>query len=195
MGKEHERVVRQRSPTISDGPVTISALARRFDLARSTLLHYDKLGLLKPTGKTAAGYRLYGADAAARLARIVELRAAGMGLEEIGKVLASRVPLADALLRQMRMLQHQRAATEDQLRTASTLLRGATARATQRKHATAFTRETWSAMFRAIGLDDAAMRRWHRQFEETNPEDHKAFLQSLGLDAAEVKRVRRWSLG
>lgn len=171
--------------------MTISALARRFGLARSTLLHYDRLGLLRPTGKTPAGYRLYGPDAMARLARIVELRAAGMGLEEIGKVLASRVPLADALARQVRLLQRQRAEADDQLRIAHGLLQGV---ANRSHRATAFTKSSWTAMFRAIGLDDEAMRRWHRHFEESNPEDHKAFLQSLGLDAAEVKRIRRWSL-
>lgn len=177
--------------TQDGGPLTISALARRFGLARSTLLHYDKLGLLKPTSKTAAGYRLYGGEAAERLARIVELRAAGMALDEIGKVLARRMPLTDALTRQMRLLQRQREDTDEQLRVAGELLRGATSRPRQ---PTAFTKESWTAMFRAIGLDDAAMRRWHRQFEAANPDDHKAFLQSLGLDAAEVKRIRRWSL-
>ena len=71
----------------SAGPLTVSALGQRFGLARSTLLYYDKLGLLKPTSLTAAGYRLYGPDAEARLARIVALRAAGMlfvGLDDAG---------------------------------------------------------------------------------------------------------------
>lgn len=184
-------MVRKRSPAGNGDLLTISALARRFKLARSTLLHYDKLGLLKPSGKTLAGYRLYSPEAAARLARIVELRSAGMALDEIAHVLSSRVPLADALERQLRVLRRQRDDTEDRLRVAGELLRGMVKHPNQ---GSAFTKESWTAMFRAIGLDDAAMMRWHRHFEETNPEDHKAFLQSLGLDAAAVQRIRRRSL-
>ena len=40
--------------------LTISALARRFGLARSTLLHYDRIGLLKPSYKDPfSRYRYY----------------------------------------------------------------------------------------------------------------------------------------
>ncbi|MBL8517787.1 MAG: hypothetical protein JNM76_12560 [Betaproteobacteria bacterium] len=95
-----------------------------------------------------------------------------------------------ALARQVRVLQRQREDVDERLRVASELIHGVAERSIR---GTAFTKASWTAMFRAIGLDDDAMLRWHRQFEETNPEDHKAFLRSLGLDAAEVQRIRRRS--
>ena len=48
-------------------------------------------------------------------------------------------------------------------------------------------------MFRSIGMTDADMQRWHAQFEQNMPEGHQDFLESLGLDAAEIKRIRAWS--
>jgi hypothetical protein len=48
-------------------------------------------------------------------------------------------------------------------------------------------------MFRSIGLSDEDMRVWHSQFEQSMPEAHQDFLESLGLDATEVKRIRAWS--
>jgi SAM-dependent methyltransferase len=40
---------------------TIGALARRFSLARSTLLYYDRIGLLCPRGRSQGNDRLYSA--------------------------------------------------------------------------------------------------------------------------------------
>ena len=50
--------------------------------------------------------------------------------------------------------------------------------------------EEWVARFRAIGLDEAAMRRWHRLFEEENPQGHQSFLEWLGLPAERIAEIR-----
>jgi len=49
----------------------------------------------------------------------------------------------------------------------------------------------WSQRFRAIGLDDAAMRKWHRLFETENPEGHRRFLEWLGLPADKIAEIRQ----
>ncbi len=38
---------------------TISKIARACSLSRSTLLYYDRISLLRPSGRTASGYRYY----------------------------------------------------------------------------------------------------------------------------------------
>ena len=48
-----------------------------------TLHHYDRLGLLKPTGHTAKGHRLYGERDFARLQQIVTLKFIGFPLKQI----------------------------------------------------------------------------------------------------------------
>lgn len=41
--------------------------------------------------------------------------------------------------------------------------------------------EEWVKRFRDIGLDDAAMEKWHRLFELENPAGHQNFLEWLGV--------------
>jgi MerR family transcriptional regulator, thiopeptide resistance regulator len=48
-----------------------------------TLHHYDRAGLLRPTARTDAGYRLYGGREFARLQQILTLKFIGLPLEEI----------------------------------------------------------------------------------------------------------------
>ena len=50
--------------------------------------------------------------------------------------------------------------------------------------------EEWVNRFRAVGLDDAAMQKWHRLFEKENPEGHQSFLEWLGLDDKRIKEIR-----
>jgi DNA-binding transcriptional MerR regulator len=170
-------------------PVTISKLARIFGLARSTLLYYDRMGLLRPDRHSPAGYRLYGEDAVARLTRIVELRAAGLPLSTVKRVLETSTPLAEALERQVAALNRQLAELRTQQRVVLSLLQSPS---TERRART-MSKESWSRMFRSIGMDDDDMQRWHAHFERSLPEAHQDFLESLGLDATEVKRIRAWS--
>lgn len=170
--------------------LTISKLATMHGLSRSTLLYYDKIGLLRADQKSASGYRLYGKDASAKLARIVELRSAGLPLDTVKRVLESHTPLADALERQVVALNRQIEELRTQQRVVLSLLQSNTARSRARS----MSKDGWTKMFRSIGLTDDDMRRWHTHFEQTMPEAHRDFLESLGLDAAEVRRIRSWSL-
>ena len=52
-----------------------------------TLHHYDAIGLLVPSGRTDAGYRLYTNDDVLRLQQILIGRELGLALEEIRKML------------------------------------------------------------------------------------------------------------
>ncbi|KFZ81283.1 transcriptional regulator [Amycolatopsis sp. MJM2582] len=69
-----------------------------------TLHHYDEIGLLSPSGRTAAGYRSYSDDDLDRLQRVLFYRELGFGLETIAKVIED--PGVDALehLRRQRAL-------------------------------------------------------------------------------------------
>lgn len=170
------------------GGLTVTAFARKYGLARSTLLHYHRLQLLKPTGRSAAGYRLYGPEAASRLERIVELREAGLSLRNIRRVLDSAAPLGELLEEQIGSLNRQVAALRAQQRVSLSLLE-----LTAKRKPRTLSKEGWTEMFRAIGMSDEDMHQWHVNFEKTMPDAHADFLESLGLDEAEVRRVRAWS--
>ncbi|MGH8216337.1 MAG: MerR family transcriptional regulator [Rhodanobacteraceae bacterium] len=65
----------------------IGQIAGRTGVSPKALRLYEARGLLAPDGRSAAGYRLYGAKALTRLAEIGVLKRAGFTLAEIGKLL------------------------------------------------------------------------------------------------------------
>ncbi|HEX9173529.1 MAG TPA: MerR family transcriptional regulator [Telluria sp.] len=65
----------------------VGELAARAGLTVRTLHHYDSIGLLVPSARSDAGYRLYNRDDVARLQQIQALRMSGMALAEIGHYL------------------------------------------------------------------------------------------------------------
>ena len=79
-----------------------------------TLHHYDRLGLLKPTHRSANGYRLYRNEDLGQLERILVLRYLGLPLREIADLLATGAPdsehtLPSTLARQATVLRERRA--------------------------------------------------------------------------------------
>ncbi|MGO4477124.1 MerR family transcriptional regulator [Massilia sp. 2TAF26] len=83
----------------------LAALAR---LTVRTLHHYDSIGLLQPSARSDAGYRLYDRNDVARLHQIQALRSFGMSLADIGLYLDSPAgsPLA-VIDRQLATLDRQ----------------------------------------------------------------------------------------
>jgi DNA-binding transcriptional MerR regulator len=67
--------------------VRVGDLAEAAGLTVRALHHYEQVGLLRPTARTAAGHRLYGRDAVTRLYRVTRLRSLGMPLHQIRRVL------------------------------------------------------------------------------------------------------------
>lgn len=177
------------SPARDGKPLTISTLARKFGLSRSTLLYYHRIRLCKPDGRSAGGYRIYGPDAVARLERVVELRRAGLPLRSIRKVLDAHTPLATVLAEQIGALNRRAAELRDQQRVVLSLLELTSERPAKRT----LSKESWTAMFRAIGMSDEEMRQWHANFEKHMADAHADFLRSLGLGAEEIQRIRAWS--
>ena len=72
---------------MSETPLQIGAVAQLTGLTVRTLHHYDEIGLLVPSERTEAGYRLYGDGDLRRLYRILALRGMGFPLEEIASTL------------------------------------------------------------------------------------------------------------
>jgi DNA-binding transcriptional MerR regulator len=72
------------------------------------LHHYHRLGLLKPTTRTKAGYRGYSERDLARLEQIVVLKFLGFSLREIGRLLEDDSSLVTALGRQRTVLAAKR---------------------------------------------------------------------------------------
>lgn len=166
---------------------TISQVARRFNVSRSTLLYYDTIGLLSPAARSAANYRLYSDTDIERMARIDLFRRAGLPLETILELLRAGSAPAPAVLerhlvdisRKIDALRTQQRVIVRLLSTDKTLMRRGT-----------MNKERWIALLTAAGLDQAAMNDWHAEFERTSPAAHQEFLEWLGIASGEIKRIR-----
>jgi hypothetical protein len=58
--------------------LTVSTLANQAGLSADTVRYYERVGLLPPPARSAAGYRLYDQDAVARLRLIKGAQRAGL---------------------------------------------------------------------------------------------------------------------
>lgn len=168
----------------------ISELARKYDLSRSTLIYYDRTGLLTPSGRSEAGYRLYSASDAERLEAICAYRRAGLSLDDIRTILDSiDAPGREVLEHRLQHLGREILTLQNQQKVLAGILKakatGATFAATDK--------ELWVSMFRAAGMDEAAMSRWHQEFEQRAPEDHHAFLLTIGISEKEALQIRKLS--
>ncbi|MFC7989498.1 MerR family transcriptional regulator [Streptomyces pilosus] len=99
-----------------DSLYSIGELARRTGLTVKTIRFYSDRGIVAPTDRSPAGYRLYSIDAVARLDLVRTLRELGLDLPTIRKVVDRELSLpevaaahAEALAVQIRVLRLRRA--------------------------------------------------------------------------------------
>lgn len=90
---------------------SIGAFSRLAQLSIRVLRHYDEIGLLKPAHtQRSTGYRYYAAEQLADVQRIVALKALGLSLERVQKLMKEQ-PSSEAIAGMLR-LEHARAEEE-----------------------------------------------------------------------------------
>ncbi|MEV6006153.1 MerR family transcriptional regulator [Streptomyces sp. NPDC051976] len=105
----------------------IGELARRTGLTVKAIRFYSDSGIVTPAGRSAAGYRLYGSEAVARLALVRTLRELGIDLPTVRGLMDREVSLprvaaahAEALEVQIRTLRLRRSVLNEAARRGST---------------------------------------------------------------------------
>lgn len=83
----------------------VKELAELSGISVQTLHHYDHLGLLKPSGHSSKGYRLYGDADLIKLQQIIALKFFGFELKQIKTLLAGSVSMRDHFLAQVSFLE------------------------------------------------------------------------------------------
>ncbi|MFF0905245.1 UNVERIFIED_CONTAM: MerR family transcriptional regulator [Kocuria sp. CPCC 205316] len=79
-------------PAAADERLTVGQVAERFGVTVRTLHHYDDVGLLRPSERSAGGYRLYTEGDLLRLRHVVVYRRLGFPLDRIEELLTAEEP-------------------------------------------------------------------------------------------------------
>jgi len=170
--------------------LTVSQLARRFGVTRTTLLYYESIGLLKAAPRTAANYRKYGERDVERLRQIRTYREAGLTLDDIRALLDRPDNSAASVLKRRlealhveieRLRAHQRAILK-LLQTKKSIWR-----------TEMLDKNKWVSIMTAAGFSNEDMHRWHVEFERMAPQEHDEFLKFLRIPETEIASIRQWS--
>lgn len=167
----------------------IGDLAKKFNLSRSAILYYDKLGLLKPAERGENNYRLYDEEQVMKLGKIVMYRESGISLNniqrlldiennEISQILIDRL---DNIQKEIKNLKNQEKLVLDVLREEVITNKDIS-----------FTRKTWTEMLRNLGYEEKDWLNWHIQFELDYPDKHYEFLKSLNMSDEEINKLRNF---
>lgn len=65
------------------GKILIGTVSEHFGISKQTLIHYDRIGLLKPTASEENNYRYYSYEDLDKLDLILSLKDSGLSLKEI----------------------------------------------------------------------------------------------------------------
>ena len=168
--------------------LSIGRMAKRFGLSRSALLYYDSIGLLTPSDRTPANYRIYSDKDVRRMEQIAVYREAGLPLQAIGAMLDGRMGASAAILEERLVqingeIQHLRGQQQVLVK----LLKNRKALRKSR----VMTKKRWVSLLAATGMNEQDMRRWHVEFERMAPEAHQDFLESLGIQKKEIRGIRK----
>ncbi|MBJ7995107.1 MerR family transcriptional regulator [Bacillus mycoides] len=88
--------------------ISIQELTKETGVTVRTLRYYDQIDLLKPSGKTEGGHRLYSEADVIRLQQILFLKEMGFSLKEITNMLVKgELNLKDSLEKQLRFVQEE----------------------------------------------------------------------------------------
>lgn len=172
---------------------TIGELSTAFGLSRSTLIYYDKLGLLTPSARSETNYRQYSEYDYRRLNKIMMYRDTGMSLKAIAELLnqkdkTNRIELLETQVKQIQQeilqLRKQQQITIELLQSDGINL-----------PTHSMNKEQWVQLLSASGMSDQDMWQWHIEFEQRMPEAHQHFLESLNISKQEIKEIREKSKG
>jgi len=169
---------------------TIGKVAKKYSLSRSTLIYYDMIGVLTPSGRSESNYRLYSDSDLKKMDRIQLFRSTGLSLEAIELLLQTESSeLSSTLESRLFAINNEIEKLRDQQKVILKILENEILD----KNTRVITKGVWVSMLEAAGLDEKGMKNWHVEFEKNSPEAHQDFLESIGIDKDEISAIRDWS--
>jgi len=169
--------------------LTISKLAKRLNISRTTVLYYEKEGLLSPKYRAENGYRWYGEKEITRMEQIMAYRTNGLPVSVIRQLLdnlgnGSQFSLLrshfDSLTAEINQLRAQQKAMITMMQEPDVLMNNGV------------TKEGWVEIMKASGFSEDGMIDWHRQYEKMSPKKHLQFLRTLKINENEIDKIRNF---
>jgi DNA-binding transcriptional MerR regulator/SAM-dependent methyltransferase len=150
---------------------SISSVSTIIGVARSTLLYYERIGIISPERNPGNGYREYSQKDIDTLLLVRQLQVAGFTLKECAGIMAGTLD-PDLIRKRYQTLEQK---TETMIM-AKELVKSLLVRATG---------ETLS-----VGDHESRGRNWHAEFERKGAEAHTAWLERLGFSEKERLYIR-----
>jgi len=174
---------------------TVKEIATQTGVSVRTLHHYDSIGLLKPTGITEAGYRLYDADALERLYLIIVYRELGFSLKKISDILdAPDFDRNKALDEQLALLEQKR----EQIQNRITFARGLQLTGVRHLNYEGFDYkklDDYSAQAKAMWGKTDAYKEFEKKSKNRTKEDSKALGDDMMALFTKVGSLRHLDPG
>jgi DNA-binding transcriptional MerR regulator len=169
---------------------TIGQVAKKYALSRSALIYYDRIGVLTPSGRSESNYRLYSEGDLKKMDRIQLFRRTGLSLDSIALLLGSESSdLSSTLEARLSAINKEIQKLHDQQKVILRVLENEILK----RSARVITKAAWVSILRTAGLDEEGMKNWHVEFERNSPDEHQHFLESIGIEKAEIAAIRDWS--
>ena len=167
--------------------LSVGKVSKMFGISRTTLLYYDKIGLLSPSEKSTSGYRLYSQADIDRLKQIFILKNAGVPLYQISSLIASEEQVVfGKLMKRLGELNQEIDKIRSYQKQIISILNGtALVKSIGKSDA-----DTLEKIISYAEIDMDKRMLWHVEFEKQSPELHARFLSMLGLKDEEIKALR-----
>lgn len=168
--------------------LTVTELAKHFNLSRTAVLYYERVGLLTPNHRSDNGYRWYGDSEIEQLKNILAYRSFGIPVANIAPLLcqSSKASQPQLLKDQFNNLEKE----INKLRMQQEAI-VATLQQPELLENKRVSKQRWVEIMKASGFNEDDMTTWHQKFESMEPEEHQKFLESLGINKEEIKRIRQ----
>ncbi len=138
----------------------ISQLAKLAGLSRSTLLYYEKLGLIR-SRRSTNGYRYFGPTDLQQLNLLKQLQAGGLSLKESKDCIESQI---DYSVLEKKLVELDQELAEKQ--------------------------KARSLLAALLGKNDKDLRQWHNTLEISAPDAHFEWLKQQGFSEKDALRLR-----
>lgn len=173
--------------------LTVTKLARRCGVSRTTLLYYESIRLMPPPQRSSGNYRYYEEKDVQRLLQIRSYRDAGLTIDDIRAILSTNLnhsgsKASGVLKRRLLELDAEIATLRGHQRAILKLLQSKALGRTKM-----ISKEKWVSIMKACGFTEEQMMRWHAEFERSAPAEHQEFLEFLHIPAEEIANIRKHS--